>query len=111
MKDYEVEVKERYSHGCYGKPLYFSMVLHDNSCKSAESFAEDIIYNMTYEEFFNMCIDDNYSKEIVQKSFMRIWVHDLDENGKIVWKYFNRSLTDKIGNDHQFTFKARVFRG
>ena len=111
MKNYEIEVMERYSHGCYGKQVYFGLVLNAENCKAAESFAEDVIYNMTYGEFFEMCINDNYRKEIVQNSFMDGWEWITNEEGKQISKHYHRSLTDKIKDDHKFTFRARVFKG
>lgn len=111
MKNYEVEVMGRYSHGCYGKDHYFGMVLCAENCKAAETFAEDVISEMTYQEFFEMCVNDNYRKEIVQNSFMGVWEWTTHGDGTKTCKYCQRSLTDKIGADHKFTFKARVFKG
>ena len=111
MKNYEVEVKGRYAHGCYGKEHYFGMVLCAENGKAAESFAEDILFDMTYQEFFDRCINDNYRKEIVQDSFMEGWESTTDDEGKQVYKHYHRNLTDKIGADHKFTIKARVFKG
>jgi hypothetical protein len=112
MKQYEVEIKERYSHGCYGKQTYFGLVLSADSCKNAETFAEDIIYDMTYQEFFDRCISDNYRKSIVQTQFMNVQIWTRDESGRyIIPTYYKRELTDKIKNDRKFTFKARVFKG
>lgn len=111
MKQYEVEVKEKYSHGCYGKQTYFGLVLCADSCKAAETFAEDVLYDMTYEQFFESCISDNYRKKIVQNNFMIVWERIANDNGTETFKYYQRNLTDKIKNDHGFTFKARVFKG
>lgn len=112
MKQYEVEVMGSKSHGIYGKERYFGLVLSSDSCKSAETFAEDIIYDMTYQEFFDRCISDNYRKSIVQTQFMNVQIWARDENGKYLTStHYKRELTDKIGNDHEFTFKARVFKG
>lgn len=111
MKQYEIEVKERYAHGCYGKQIYFGMVLCAENCKAAESFAEDVVYDMTYQDFFEMCVKDCYREKIVQESFMSIWEWTTHEDGKKTCKHCQRSLTDKIKDDHKFTFKARVFKG
>ena len=67
MKQYEVEVMGKYSHGCYGKEHYFGMVVSTESCKQAEMFADDILYEMTYEEFFDRCINsfkNPYAREL-----------------------------------------------
>lgn len=112
MKQYEVEVKNWYSNGCYGKELYFGLILSAENCKSAETFAEDVLYDMTYQEFFDRCNSDNYRKQIVQNQFMNVQIWTRDENGKYLTSTrYQRELTDKIGNDKEFTFKARVFKG
>lgn len=111
MKNYEVEVMGKYAHGCYGKEHYFGLVLSAENCKAAETFAEDILFDMTYQEFFERCVNDNYRKEIVQDSFMDGWEWTTADDGKQICKHYHRSLDDKIGNDHKFTIKARVFKG
>ena len=112
MKNYEVQVKNWYSNGCYGKELYFGLVLSAESCKSAETFAEDILFDMTYQEFFERCNSDVYRNPIVQNQFMNVQVWTRDESGNYLTStHYQRTLTDKIGTDHEFTFKARVFKG
>lgn len=111
MKQYEVEVKGLYSHGCYGKEHYFTLVLAADSCKDAESFADDVLYGMTYQEFFNLCIRDCYQNPHVQESFMNECKRIDLPDGKCRFQYIQHELTDKIGDARSFTFKARVFKG
>lgn len=113
MKDYEVEVMGRYAHGCYGKEHYFGMVLSAENCKAAETFADDLVYDMTYQEFFERCVNHFHGEhsEFVREQFMNVCVWTTHADGKMTCKYYQRSLTDKIKDDHKFTFKARVFKG
>lgn len=110
MKQYEVEVMGRYSHGRYGKERYFGLVLSAENCEAAKSFAEDIVYGMTYQEFFDRCMNDAYKKEGIQKSFMNRWIW-IEDGGKERTIFERKELDDKISQYQEFTFKARVFKG
>ncbi len=110
MKDYEVEVMGLYSHGQYGKEHYFGMVLSAENCKKAESFADELLYDMTYQEFFERCFN-HFRSEFAKEQFMTVEVWTRTDNGKLKIHFYKRNLTDKINDDHRFTFKARVFRG
>ena len=87
------------------------MVLSADSCKNAETFAEDIIYDMTYQEFFDRCLDKRFPTELCKKRFMNIEIWSKNEDGTNNSRYEQRNLTDKLKNDHEFTIKARVFKG
>lgn len=100
MKDYEVEVKEATSHGRRGKTWYFGMILNCDSRQQAEYFAEDIMYGMTYGEFFERLMRPMTVDE--QIDFMTIET----PSGSVI-----RDENDTIGDDHQFSYYARVFRG
>lgn len=110
MKQYEVEVMGKYFHGRYGKEHYFGMVLSCDSCKSAESFAEELVSVMTYEEFFDRCVN-SFKSDLAKNQFMNIEKWTKLEDGKLKVSFYQRCLTDKIQDDHSFTFKARVFKG
>ena len=111
MKQYEVEIMGKYSHGRYGKERYFGMILSADSCKNAESFAEDIIFEMTFEEFFERC-NQEYS-DLAKKQFMCFKTFVLIGNNELKYMEKQYSLKDKIAErvEDKFSFKARVFRG
>jgi hypothetical protein len=111
MKNYEVEIKERYSHGCYGKETFFGLILSADSCKEAETFAEDILYDMTYQEFFERCHDKRFPTECCKRQYMFVERRIRNEDGTFSYKYEQKNLTDKLGSDHTFTIKARIFKG
>ena len=110
MKQYEVEVMGRYSHGCYGKEHYFGMVVSVESCKQAEMFADDLLYEMTYEEFFERCIN-HFKHPYAREQFMTEEKMIPLQTGGYKFQVIKHELSDRIGDAHKFTFKARVFRG
>lgn len=100
MRDYEVEVMEARSHGRNGKRHYFGMVLYTDNRQQAEWFADDLMHSMTYEEFFERLMRPMTVDE--QIDFMTIET----PSGRVI-----RDESDTIGDDHQFSYYARVFRG
>ncbi len=101
MKQYEIEVYERYSHGVYGKKQYtnLSMILAADTKEQVISFAEDIISQMTYGEVFGE--KSHYSPRFIP-------------NGDGTEKAYFPIATDKIGIEvacGSFTIKARVYKG
>lgn len=57
IKQYDVEVLGKYSHGRDGKNYYYGMGLAAYSKSGAENFAFDILSEMTFEEIANSCLD------------------------------------------------------
>ena len=57
LKQYAVEVVQRYSHGRYGKDFYFGMYVPGFSKKDAECVAIEMVSEMTFEEINNRCVD------------------------------------------------------
>lgn len=51
MKQYEVEINEKSSHGRYGKENYTCWCLSHTSKAGAEDFAIDILSGKTWREF------------------------------------------------------------
>lgn len=109
MKQYEVEVMGCFKHGIYGKERYFGLILAADSCKQAEYFADDLLYEMTYGEFFERLMTPKC--ELAQKQFMEIWKNYDNGDGTYKSVRYERNKNDRIGDDHRFTFKARVFKG
>lgn len=109
MKQYEVEVMSYYQHGQYGKERYFGLILAADSCKQAEYFADDILYEMTYEEFFERLMKPK--SEFAKKQFMSGWTCIDNGDGTYKQYQYDRKLNERIGNDHRFSYKARVFKG
>lgn len=58
MKDYTVEVLEKYSHGPYGKQFYFGMIVCADNKQSAQSMVEELVDDMTDDEFIEWCTND-----------------------------------------------------
>ena len=50
MKQYAVEILERYAHGVYGKERYTVWCLSETSKKGACSFASEMIAGMTWAQ-------------------------------------------------------------
>ena len=57
MKQYDVEILGKHSHGRDGKNYYFGMGLAAYSKTGAEDFAFDIVSGMTFEEVAESCLD------------------------------------------------------
>lgn len=105
-KQYEVEIYEKTSHGCWGKQHFFCWILSSNNKANAESFALDILAGMTPEEISResdgKCIYD----------FTGWW--GFVPNGDGTSKYVKLDPDKAIGYEEaerRFTAKARVFRG
>ena len=58
MKNYSVEVLSKESHGRYGKSYFFGMCVSAANKKMAESFVEELVDDMTFDEFLEWCVDD-----------------------------------------------------
>ena len=112
-KDYEVNIMEKYSHGCHGKTIYGGWVLNSSSKTNAESFAYDILLNMTYQdlidEFFNnyQILNPLYIDWILEERI------DFVEDGVTRCCYEDRNLNQKISEDFidsNFTIKANILK-
>ncbi len=106
-RQYEVEVYERYSHGCYGKVHYFGWILSADKKENAESFALDIIAGMTPNELVQ---EANGRMVPPGVSGWHIW--EKQENGKM--KYIQLDNNKPVGYNYaenNFTVKARLFKG
>lgn len=112
-KDYEVDIMEKYSHGCHGKTIYGGWVLNASSKTNAESFAYDILLSMTYQdlidEFFNnyQTLKPLYIKWILEECI------DFVEDGVTRCRYEYRDLTQKISEDFidsNFTIKVSLLK-
>lgn len=105
-KQYEVEVYEKYSHGCWGKQHYFGWVLSSDKIANAESFALEILAGMTPNE---ICKESD--GRLKYDPF--IWhTFEPTEDGK--YRYVVLDPDKPIGYEmaeKRFTVKARVFRG
>lgn len=101
MRDYEVEIYERHSHGHFGKQHYLGWILNDSSVENVKSFAAEILAGMTYREVFKDCpyLIPGYRFVSIGDGKYRCEKIDAD---------------DKIGYEQVeklFTIKARLFRG
>lgn len=108
MKQYEVEVYEKHSHGVWGKQHYFGMVLSSNNIANAESFALDILAGMTPNEVRERS-DGRFF--ICSISGLRSWVPVGDG---VHHKCVRLDLDKPFGYEEaekRFTVKARVFKG
>ena len=112
-KDYEVNIMEKYSHGCHGKTIYGGWVLNASSKTNAETFAYDILLTMTYQdlidEFFNnyQTLNPLYIEWILEERI------DFVDNGVTRCRYEDRDLTQKISEDFidsNFTIKASILQ-
>ena len=104
-KQYEVEVYEKHSHGCYGKMHYFGWVLSSNNKANAESFALDILAGMTPNEI---------SKESDGKLSTSYGWHTFVPMGDGKCRYVELDLDKPSGYEEaekRFTVKANIFRG
>lgn len=112
-KDYEVNIMEKYSHGCYGKTIYGGWVLNASSKANAETFAYDILLNMTYRDL----IDEFFYKYQILNPLYIGWILekriDFVENGVTRCRYEDRDLAQKISEDfidNNFTIKANLLK-
>ena len=112
-KDYEVNIMEKYSHGCHGKTIYGGWVLNASSKANAESFAYDILLAMTYQdlidEFFNkyQTLNPLYIEWILEERI------DYVDNGVARCRYEDRDLSQKISEsfiDNNLTIKANLLK-
>lgn len=112
-KDFEVNIMEKYSHGCHGKTIYGGWVLNANSKTNAESFAYDILLSMTYQDL----IDEFFNKYQILNPLYIEWIIeervDFVEEGVTRCRYEDRDLTKTISEDFidtNFTIKASVLK-
>ena len=105
-RQYEVEVYERYSHGCYGKQHYFGWILSSDKKANAESFAFEILAGMTPNELMK----ESDGKIRVDICGWHTW--ESLGNGKV--RYVKLDNDKPIGYEDaekRFTVKARLFKG
>jgi hypothetical protein len=105
-RQYEVEVYERYSHGCYGKQHYFGWILSSDKKANAESFALEILGRMTPNELHKE--SDGKLRTDVYGWHKFVPTQD----GK--YKYVILDNDEPIGYEEaekRFTVKARLFKG
>ncbi len=103
-RQYEVEVYEKHSHGCWGKQHYFGWVLSSDKKENAISFAYDILAGMTPSEIV---------KEANGKAITPSWhTWERQEDGTLRYKKLdsNNPVGYEFAEDH-FTVKARLFKG
>lgn len=104
-KQYEVEVYESYSHGCYGKTHYFGWILSADKKEGAEAFALEILAGMTPNEIHK----ESDGKFIINCGLYRyIPVGDGKHRSVLIGK------DEPLGYEEaerRFTVKARLFRG
>lgn len=55
MREYNVEILGKYSHGVYGKEFFFGMYLCGFSKADVSGIAMEILANMTLGEFKDRC--------------------------------------------------------
>ena len=105
-KQYEVEVYEAHSHGCWGKQHYFGWVLSSDKVANAESFALDILAGMTPNELCKEA-DGRLTRDPY------LW-HAWEPLEDGTWRYVTLDMDKPIGYEEaakRFTVKARVLRG
>lgn len=105
-RQYEVEVYEGYSHGCWGKQHYFGWILSSDKKANAESFALDILAGMTPNELM---------KESDGKVRVDVcgW-YGYVPTGDGTYRYVKLDNNKPIGYkeaERRFTVKARLLRG
>ena len=99
MKQYEVEVMEKYSHGQHGKQRFMGWILSHTSKDGAIDFAKDIMSGMTWGDF---------KKESVRplSIFMHMSLYGFKEDDPIsiehIEKHFSfRATLMKKGIDYE----------
>lgn len=106
-RQYEVEVYEKYSHGCWGKRHYFGWILSSDKKENAESFALDIIAGMSPNELVKEADGKMVPPGVCG---WHTW-EDLG-NGKRRWvKLDNDKPVGYEFAEGNFTVKARLFKG
>lgn len=55
-RQYAVEVRERFSHGKYGKEFYFGMYVPGFNKKDAEQVCMETLASMTFKEIYDRCV-------------------------------------------------------
>lgn len=116
MKNYEVDVYERYSHGKYGKEHYMGWRLSDTSAKNAAAFGYEILAGMTYREAFEGLAWDLASKRVYRdEEIEEAGSHRAAEEAYADWLVWNwarawgKTPADTIGIEDaykHFTVKA-----
>ena len=116
MKNYEVDVYERYSHGKYGKEHYMGWRLSDTSAKNAAAFGYEILAGMTYREAFEGLAWDLASKRVYRdEEIEEAGSHRAAEEAYADWLVWNwsrvwdKTPADTIGIEdayNHFTVKA-----
>lgn len=104
-RQYEVEVYERYSHGCWGKTHYFGWILSSDKKANAESFTLEILAGMTPNEIHKES-DGKFNASF--GLFRYVPIGDGKYRSKLIDK--NEPLGYEEA-ERRFTVKARLLRG
>ena len=102
MKQYQVEVLGKYSHGQYGKPYFTSWVLGHSSKDGAKDFAFEILAGKTWAEF---------KQEVEISNPIEMSTLDWWQNG--CWASESADENDIIGFENvkrHFSFRATLMK-
>jgi hypothetical protein len=103
-RQYEVEVYEKHSHGCWGKVHYFGWILSSDKRENAESFALEILAGMTPNDIHKES-DGKFNIKCLDTMIPNV-------DGTYKWMWL--PLDTPIGYEEaekRFSTKARLLRG